>query len=126
MSYAIFFAMFAFQIWMAVHAYNTGRERWIFYILIAPFMGALLYLLLHWVPDIERRFQQPASYYPESQRQARRSDESPSSWSEIVDPVTHSLPDPTQRLQKLKEMLEQELITEAEYEAKKAEILEDL
>jgi Short C-terminal domain len=40
-------------------------------------------------------------------------------------PPTAAEPTPTQKLQQLKEMLDQGLITEAEYQAKKAEILDN-
>lgn len=45
-------------------------------------------------------------------------------FEQIGEPVaSHRLADPTEKLKQLKRMLDEELITEADYEAKKAEIL---
>ena len=41
-------------VFFAVHAIKTGRYYWIFIILFFPLVGALVYLILEYLPDVRR------------------------------------------------------------------------
>lgn len=43
----------AIQIYFAVHAARTGRHRWIFIILIFPYIGALVYFFVEMLPELQ-------------------------------------------------------------------------
>ena len=43
---------FLVQASLAVHAYRTGRERWIYLIILVPIVGSLIYLLVEILPEI--------------------------------------------------------------------------
>ncbi|MCP4350193.1 MAG: tetratricopeptide repeat protein [Desulfobacterales bacterium] len=42
------------QIYFAVHAYNTGRQNWIYIIIIFPGVGSLIYFFAEFLPDFVR------------------------------------------------------------------------
>ncbi len=42
------------QVYFAVHAYNTGRQNWIYIIIIFPVIGSLVYFLAEFLPDFVR------------------------------------------------------------------------
>ena len=48
----LFFLEITVQILFALHAHRTGRDRWIFLILIFPGMGCLIYFLAEVLPEI--------------------------------------------------------------------------
>lgn len=52
----IYFGGFVFllQASLAVHAYKTGREGWIFIIIMVPALGGLIYFLTQILPDLQR------------------------------------------------------------------------
>lgn len=112
-------ALVALDVYLAIHAYNTGRERWIFFILLVPFAGALVYLFVAWIPDMERRLEShPWNKNWHWPRPATRT------WGESnVVPRNNDQDDPAQKLKMLKGMLDEGLITEADYEEKKTDIL---
>ena len=111
--YALF--LLAIDVYLAVHAYNTGRERWIFIILLIPFAGALFYLFAIWIPDMERRLE----IYP--WRKHWHWPQPAARGSELTAGPAQN--DPAQKLKMLKGMLDDELISESDYEKKKADIL---
>ena len=43
---------FLIQASLAVHAYRTGRERWMFLIILVPVVGSLIYVLAEVLPEI--------------------------------------------------------------------------
>lgn len=107
------------DVYLAIHAYNTGRERWIFFILLVPLAGALVYLFVAWIPDTERWLENYSR-----RQQWNRSSLANRDWGENrAAPRGKELVDPTQKLKMLKGMLDDELINEADYEEKKADIL---
>ncbi len=115
--YALF--LLALDVYLAIHAYNTGRERWIFIILLVPLAGALVYLFVAWIPDMERRLDTYSR-----RRQWNRPHPVVRAWGEdTAAPSGKELADPAQKLKMLKGMLDDELISEADYEEKKADIL---
>jgi hypothetical protein len=48
----LFLLTIAVQILFALHAHRTGRDRWIFLILIFPMMGSLIYFLAEVMPEL--------------------------------------------------------------------------
>ena len=44
--------VFLIQAFLAVHAFRTGRERWIFIIIMVPALGGLVYFLTQILPDL--------------------------------------------------------------------------
>jgi hypothetical protein len=111
--------LLAIDVYLAVHAYNTGRERWIFIILFIPFAGALVYLIVAWMPDMERSLETYAR-----RRQWNRPQPLARTWNEDRTSTSpKELADPAQKLKMLKGMLDDELISQADYEEKKADIL---
>ncbi len=50
----VFIASMLVQVLFAYHAYKTGRDRWVFIILIFPGMGSLLYFLIEVLPELLR------------------------------------------------------------------------
>ena len=128
MTYFYILLVVALQVYLAVHAYNTGRESWIFIIIFVPLVGSLIYLFVAWIPDIDRQVQR---------RSSRNSQ--PKTWSRPNGRPTYLAPnnrisatttkqsdDATQKLKLLKELLDEGLITEADYETKKAQILSQM
>ena len=114
----------AVQVYFAIHAYRTGREWWILIILLVPVAGALVYLFAVWLPDFERQMERrdyrtrPWSSPPPRTARSRPAES---------ERATATEPDaPAQKLKLLKQMLDDDLITEADYEAKKAEILAEM
>jgi hypothetical protein len=111
--------LLAIDVYLAVHAYNTGRERWIFIILFIPFAGALVYLIVAWIPDMERSLETYSR-----RRQWNRPQTPVRAWNEDrLSTSPKELADPAQKLKMLKGMLDDELISQADYEEKKADIL---
>ena len=111
--------LLALDVYLAVHAYNTGRERWILIILLIPFAGALVYLFVAWIPDMERRLENYTwnKHWHWPQPRTR-------TWyADLAAPPSKELADPAQKLKMLKGMLDDGLINEADYEEKKADIL---
>jgi len=43
---------FIVQAFFAVHAYRTGRERWMYLIILVPVIGSLIYVLTELLPEI--------------------------------------------------------------------------
>ena len=43
---------FLVQASLAVHAYRTGRERWMYLIILVPIVGSLIYLLVEILPEM--------------------------------------------------------------------------
>ena len=43
---------FLVQASLAVHAYRTGRERWIYLIILVPVVGSLIYVLVEVLPEL--------------------------------------------------------------------------
>lgn len=39
------------QVYFAIHAYNTGRQGWIYIIILFPGVGSLIYFLAEFLPD---------------------------------------------------------------------------
>lgn len=114
--------LLALDVYLVIHAYNTGRERWIIIILLIPFAGALVYLFAVWIPDMERRLDTYRwnKHWHWPQPVVR-------TWSEnVATPRSKELADPAQKLKMLKGMLDDELISEADYEKKKADILSEM
>ncbi len=111
--------LLAIDVYLAVHAYNTGRERWIFIILLIPFAGALVYLIAVWIPDMERQLETYSR-----RRQWNQPRQPVRTWNQDRPAApTPELADPAQKLKTLKGMLDDELISQADYEEKKADIL---
>jgi hypothetical protein len=114
--------LLALDVYLAVHAYNTGRERWIWIILLIPFAGALVYLFVAWIPDMERSLQTYSR-----RRQWSRPHPATRVWKpDTTAPRSKELADPAQKLKTLKGMLDDGLINEADYEKKKADILSEM
>jgi hypothetical protein len=113
------------QVYLAVHAYNTGRETWIFFILLVPVAGALVYLFVAWIPDLERQIERRSYREPQSRSWTPPPDRTPSSTRTEMSSATttRKMDDAAQQLKVLKGMLDEGLITEEDYETKKTEIL---
>lgn len=45
--------VFLLQAALAIHAFKTGRERWIFIIIMVPALGGLVYFLTQILPDLQ-------------------------------------------------------------------------
>ena len=43
---------FLVQACLAIHAYRTGRERWMYLIILVPIVGSLIYVLVEVLPEI--------------------------------------------------------------------------
>ncbi len=118
--YALF--LLALDVYLAIHAYNTGRERWIFIILLIPLAGALVYLFAIWIPDMERQLDTYSR-----RRQWNQPRPVARTWVEDnAASGSKELADPAQKLKMLKGMLDDELISEEDYEKKKADILSEM
>ena len=46
--------LLAVQVYFAVHAIRTGRDRWIFLIILVPAIGCLIYFFSEYLPDVRR------------------------------------------------------------------------
>ena len=113
------------QVYFAIHAYQTGREWWILIILLVPLAGALVYLFAVWLPDFERQMQR-RNYRARPWSPPPRPRTARPSPAQNERATATEADDPTQKLKLLKQMLDDDLITEADYEAKKAEILAEM
>ena len=128
MSYFFAIALLAFEVYLAVHAYNSGRSFWwMFFILFVPIAGVLVYIFAAWVPDFERSLE-GRSYGAARQDTFSRTNgrprlTMPSGRSDAVDREAENA---AQKLKMLKEMLDDDLITIEDYEIKKAQILAEM
>lgn len=52
MHIALLALSFLVQAFLAVHAYRTGRERWMYLIILVPVVGSLIYVLVKILPEI--------------------------------------------------------------------------
>ena len=52
MHIALLALSFLVQASLAVHAYRTGRERWMYLIIIVPILGSLIYVLVEVLPEL--------------------------------------------------------------------------
>lgn len=52
MHIALLALSFLVQASLAVHAYRTGRERWMYVIILAPVVGSAIYILTELLPEI--------------------------------------------------------------------------
>ena len=52
MHIALLALSFLVQASLAVHAYRTGRERWMYLIIIVPIVGSLIYVLVEVLPEL--------------------------------------------------------------------------
>lgn len=126
--YVMGFILLAVQVYFAVHAYRTGREWWIFFILFIPVVGALVYALVAWLPDVERQIQTSSFRLGDFNGWSRRDEYTRDSHTFGDSPaLSRTASESTaDKLRLLKEMLEEGLITEEDYERKKSEILSKL
>ena len=52
MHIALLALSFLVQASLAVHAYRTGRERWMYLIILVPIIGSVIYVLMEVLPEI--------------------------------------------------------------------------
>ena len=43
----------AFQVFFGIHALRTGRERWLWLIIVFPFVGCLIYFIAEYLPELK-------------------------------------------------------------------------